>query len=230
MPQSVTSPPLATVRLSVPWHATRAEVLRFVLSRQGWIRRHRERILDSAVPAAPAAPADGASIFLWGREHVLRLEPGRFYLQLAGGTLRLRLPDPLDPARCGHALDRACRELLKERIHALAVDWSPVLGVAMPELRIRAMKTRWGSCNPRTGRVWINAELVRRAPECLEYVVVHELAHFLERSHTSRFRAVLDRHLPDWRQRWRLLNGVFRPLRPPERSEDPAPAPHPAGS
>ena len=203
-------PPLAAVRLSVPWRASREEVLRFVLSRQDWIRRHRERMLAFPAPAAPAVPADGAGIFLWGRGCVLRIVPGRFHAELAGDTLRLCVPDPADPACCVRALSRACRALLMERMRCLVAHWSRTLGVAVPELRIRNMKTRWGSCNPRAGRIWISAELVRRTPECLEYVLVHELAHLLEHGHTDRFRAILDRCLPDWRQRRHVLNNRAR--------------------
>jgi predicted metal-dependent hydrolase len=214
-------PPLAEVRLSIPWRATREDALRFVLSRREWIRRHRERILSVAGSANPANPpsdlTDGSVILLWGRERVLRLTSGRFHLDLPDSpdlgddTLRLRLRDPSDASLCAKALERACRAILRDRMRSLAAAWSRVLGVAAPDLRVRNMKSRWGSCNPHRKRVWINLELVRRAPEFLEYVLVHELAHLLERGHTDRFRAILDKHLPDWRRRRNLLNGRNQP-------------------
>jgi predicted metal-dependent hydrolase len=218
-------PPLATVRLSVPWRATRAAALCFVLSRRDWIRQRRERMLSLAAPA-PVVPEDGARIPVWGRDRVLRLTPGRFRMELTDDELLLRLRDPPDPACCARALDRACRALLLERMTSLAAAWSPILGVAVPELRIRGMKKRWGTCYHGARRVCVNAALVRHPPECLEYVLAHELAHLLERGHTERFRAVLDRHLPDWRSRRSLLNAPFSPAPP----EEPLLCPHPEES
>ncbi len=82
------------------------------------------------------------------------------------------------------------------------------MGVAMPDIAIRRMKTRWGTCNTAAKRVTLNLELARRDPALLEYVIVHELAHLIERGHNARFYAVMDTHLPDWKRRRKALNGV----------------------
>lgn len=99
------------------------------------------------------------------------------------------------------------REQLRLLIPPLIATWAPRLGVQVAEWGIRAMKTRWGSCNVRARRIWLNLELIRHRPECLEYVVVHELAHLLEKGHNARFYAVLDDHLPRWRELRAVLNG-----------------------
>ena len=198
-------PPHAEVRVSVPWHMAQADVLRFVRSKEAWIRGHRERIL-AARPAPLLRILDGERVPLWGREHVLRVERGAARMAVVDGAILLRVPDESDPELCARVLDRGCRKLLLERAQELAEHWSSAMGVPLPELRVRSMRTRWGSCNPRARRVWLNIELARRAPECLEYVVVHELAHLLERGHTARFTAILDQHLPHWRQVRRMLN------------------------
>lgn len=107
-------------------------------------------------------------------------------------------PAPLQPHH---------REQLRLLIPPLIAKWAPRLGVQVAEWGIRAMKTRWGSCNVRARRIWLNLELIRHRPECLEYVVVHELAHLLEKGHNARFYAVLDAHLPRWREHRAELNG-----------------------
>lgn len=88
----------------------------------------------------------------------------------------------------------ACVPVLVER-------WEPLLGVTVGTLAYRNMTSRWGSCQPGTGRICINVRLALYPPECLEYVVVHELCHLIERGHGPRFKALLDGYLPDWRER-----------------------------
>lgn len=80
------------------------------------------------------------------------------------------------------------------------------MSVKVRAFSIRRMKTRWGSCTPKTGQIRINTELAKKPPECLEYLIVHEMTHLLEPTHNARFKALLDQFLPDWRRRKELLN------------------------
>ena len=98
------------------------------------------------------------------------------------------------------------REQLKTLIPPLLDKWQPILGVKVADWGIKKMKTKWGSCNPATRRVWFNLELAKRPVQCLEYLVVHELVHLLERNHTDRFNALMQSHLPRWRRFRALLN------------------------
>jgi len=91
------------------------------------------------------------------------------------------------------------REYLRRQIPILQAKWEPHLGVNASEVRIRRMKTRWGSCNIRTRRIWLNLELAKKSPACLEYVFVHELVHLIERGHGERFRNLMDIFMPSWR-------------------------------
>lgn len=101
----------------------------------------------------------------------------------------------------------ALRRQLKRDAPPLVATWAAVMGLATPDLAYRRMTSRWGTCNTRTARITLNLELARRDPDLLEYVVVHELAHLIERGHNARFYAVIDAYLPDWRERRRTLNG-----------------------
>lgn len=93
---------------------------------------------------------------------------------------------------------------------ALVERWAPIMGVKPGKLAYRNMVSRWGSCNVKTGRICINVQLAAHPPECLEYVVVHELCHLLEASHGPRFKALMDSFLPDWRSREAKLRGGIR--------------------
>ncbi len=96
---------------------------------------------------------------------------------------------------------KAWREVVSACAPALVEAWEPIMGVEAGELAYRNMKSRWGSCQPSTGRICLNVRLALYPPECLEYVVVHELCHLLERGHGPRFHLLMDAFLPDWKER-----------------------------
>ena len=98
------------------------------------------------------------------------------------------------------------RAIVEGLVPGLVDRWSAVMGVIPGKLAYRNMKSRWGSCQPSTGRICINVRLALYPPRCLEYVVVHELAHLLVSGHGPQFYAVLDRYLPDWREAKKLLD------------------------
>ncbi len=100
----------------------------------------------------------------------------------------------------------AYRAALKEQIAVLLPMWEERTGLYCNEWRVKDMKTRWGSCNVRDKRIWLNLQLVRYPAECLEYVIVHELCHLQVSNHGAEFKALLDRHMPDWREWKKLLN------------------------
>ena len=105
-----------------------------------------------------------------------------------------------------HALVEAWyRQQVRDAVPALLARWEPLLGVKARRVFIQRMKTRWGSCS-RTGSIRLNTDLAKKPPECLEYLVVHELIHLLEPTHNARFQALLDKSLPQWRFRRRQLN------------------------
>lgn len=95
----------------------------------------------------------------------------------------------------------AWREVVQACVPPLIAAWEPIMGVKAGKLAYRNMTSRWGSCQPSTGRICINVRLALYPPECLEYVVVHELCHLLERGHGPRFKKLMDTFMPDWRER-----------------------------
>jgi predicted metal-dependent hydrolase len=98
------------------------------------------------------------------------------------------------------------RDELKKRIPALIAKWEPIIGREVAGWGVKRMKTKWGSCNIPQRRLWLNLELAKKPPECLEYILVHEMVHLLERHHNDAFRAYMDKFLPHWRLHRDALN------------------------
>ncbi|ACV21799.1 M48 family metallopeptidase [Slackia heliotrinireducens] len=104
----------------------------------------------------------------------------------------------------------AWRECVKAFVPPLIDKWAPVMGVRPGKVTYRNMVSRWGSCNVKSGHITINIQLAAQPPDCLEYVVVHELCHLLEPSHNARFHALMTQFLPTWKQSERKLRGAIR--------------------
>jgi len=104
-----------------------------------------------------------------------------------------------DPLHARELMRRHCRARLQGVLEQRVPHWAERMALACPETRIRRMKTRWGSCNIRAGRIWLNLELARLPIEAIDLVVVHELAHLIERGHNRRFYSVMDAAYPEWR-------------------------------
>ena len=100
------------------------------------------------------------------------------------------------------------RRQLKDAIPSLIAGWAPVLAVSEPAWAVRRMKTKWGACKPDQAKIWLNLELAKKPPECLEYTVVHEMVHLLERNHTERFYDLMNRFMPHWRLHREVLNAA----------------------
>ena len=202
-------PPAGDVRLSVPPRTSDRAIVRFVRESRAWIDQHRARIREEERSAErrPVLPERrGAAGEIWwrfGRPHRLHVveTAGRPDVTLApDGRLVVRLHEPSDRATVLALLDRWERRELRRVASPLLDVWAARMGVRYDFLGLRRMSTRWGSCVPSRRRIWLNVALLPRHPSLLEYVVVHELVHLREESHGPHFRALMDTHLPAWRE------------------------------
>jgi predicted metal-dependent hydrolase len=100
------------------------------------------------------------------------------------------------------------RNALKERFETLLPDWQKKIGVTPSKWGVKKMKTKWGSCNTQAKPIWLNLELAKKPPECLEYILVHEIVHLLERKHNDHFKGYMDKFMCGWRERRDLLNST----------------------
>ncbi|WP_322520293.1 SprT family zinc-dependent metalloprotease [Guyparkeria halophila] len=191
-----------SLRVSAPKRVSDRAIRAFVTSRAGWIATQRERRARRPAILTEANLPD--SIHLLGQEHVISWRatdddvPRSERLVIAEGHVHLTGPDQ-QTAR--QRLREHCRQLLKGHLDARVSMWASRMSLPQPESRVRRMKTRWGTCNIQARRIWLNLELARMPLEAIDLVIVHELAHLIERGHNRRFYAVMDDAYPDWR-RW----------------------------
>lgn len=201
-------PPNGRIRVSVPIWVDDEAVRVAVASRFGWIERQRAGYMRQPRQSAREM-VSGESHYVAGRRYLLQVVEGDTRAALAvqsGRRLEMRVPADTDVRARQRLLDRWYRARLRAEAEALLSRWCAGIGVAPTTWGIKRMKTRWGTCNPDARRVWINLELAKKPATCLEYIVVHELVHLVEREHNTRFSSLIDKHLPDWRARRDLLN------------------------
>lgn len=209
-------PPNGRVRVSVPMHVEDEAVRQVILSRLDWIRRQQAR-LRAQEKYLPREYVSGEKHYFQGNSYLLEVieREGPSKVVLRSNThLELHVRPGSDRMQRQRVLQSWYRRQLNEVIPPLLVQWEARLGVKAAEWRIRQMKTRWGTCNVQRQRIWLNLELAKESTACLEYILVHELVHLLERRHNQRFRALMDQYLPEWRLRRAELN------RTPMRRED----------
>jgi len=202
-------PPLGRVRVAAPQRLDDEHVRLAVIQRLPWIRDRRRQLQD-AIRQSAREMVSGESHYVWGVRRRLQVveRPGLPEVALDGQRLRLCLPEGADAATRLRVLQDWQRAELGAAIPALIERWQPTVGRTVDRWSVRRMKTKWGSCNRETGHLRFNLELAKKPPRCLEYVVVHEMAHLLERHHSERFVTLMDRFLPDWRSRRDELNGA----------------------
>ena len=201
-------PPMGRVRVAAPLVVNDEAVRLAVIDKLGWIKRQRAKFAKQP-RQSEREMVNGESHYFLGRRYRLRV-----YEQEGAARVALRGVASMDLfVRPGASAEKRAavlldwhRASLRSVIADLLAHWQPALGVEAAHWGIKKMKTKWGSCNVGTRRIWLNLELAKKPVQCLEYIVVHELVHLLERNHTERFTALMDRHLPDWRTRREVLN------------------------
>lgn len=201
------SGPAASIRVSAPCHCTDAEITEFVRSKLAWLDKHIKLYQLQQRFTAPEY-VQGESIYLQGRRYTLNVLENASLNRIVAredGTLDLYLKPGTSPAKRQLLMQNWYRALLEARIAPMILRWQERLGVQANAWGVKRMKTRWGSCSIAAKRIWINLELAKRSDTCLEYIIVHELVHLLERGHGPAFHALMDRFLPDWRDREREL-------------------------
>lgn len=202
-------PPMGRVRVAAPERLNDDQVRLAVIQRLPWIKRQRKELQD-APRQTEREMVTGESHYVWGLRKRLKVveRPGRTHLEVDGDRLVLYTASSTTVEQRRAALDAWHRRQLRESVPAIVETWEQKLEVSVPKWTIRRMKTKWGSCNRETRNLWFNVELAKKHPDCLEYIVVHEMTHYFERNHGERFTKLMDKHLPDWRARRDALNGA----------------------
>jgi predicted metal-dependent hydrolase len=208
-------PPLGKVRIVAPPQMKADTIRVFVISRLGWIKSQQRKMREQE-RETPRRYVERESHTLWGRRLLLRRIEADAAPSVTAkrSTLVLQVRPATTPERCQQILEAWYRDQLRQALPALLAKWQPVMGVRVNRVFVQRMKTRWGSCNPGSGAIRLNTELARKPAECLEYIVVHEMAHLLEPTHNERFAALMSMWLPHWQHLRQALNRL------PVRHED----------
>lgn len=205
-------PPDGEVRVSVPWHVPEAEAVAFVRGRLDWVRARIDAMRRAPRPA-PCRYETGDDVEVFGETVRLRVveAEGRASPRLDGGELVLPVHPGATEAERRVVFAVWLRARLAEKLSALVARWTAAMGEAPVHWDIRRMKSRWGSCTARSRSLRFNLHLARVPERCIEYVVVHELAHLQVQNHSAAFWAHVERFLPDWRALRRELNRTSLP-------------------
>ncbi len=200
-------PPDGRVRVSAPESMTETAIRMAVISRIPWIKKQQSDFAKQP-RQSDREMVSGECHYLWGRRYRLNVveRAGKHEIKLGRGRLHLYVNPATTLENKALVLSSYYRDELKARIAELLSVWEDKIGVIAADWGVKKMKTKWGSCNIQAKRIWLNLELAKKPPECLEYILVHELVHLLERNHNERFKGYMDKLLPDWRERRDLLN------------------------
>jgi len=212
-------PPHGEVTLVAPT-STRLEVARaYAITKLGWIR-NQQAILQQQAREEPRQFVTRESLYLWGQRYLLEVEekdtkPGVTWDHTG---IRLTVRPGSDRAKRAEVVHEWHKQLLHKAVPPLIRKWEQRLGVKVTGYYLQKMKTKWGSCNHRAGNIRLNTELVKKPKELLDYIVLHEVAHLLEPTHSERFTTILDKHFPGWRTARDELNAL--PLETINESHD----------
>lgn len=200
-------PPTGRVRISAPALMSLDTVRIFAISKLDWIKQQQRKLREQE-RETPREYLNRESHYLWGKRYLLHVVAGERApsLEIQHSRLLLRVPPETTEERKQEIVSQWYRNQLRAAVPSLIALWTPVMGVAVAGFYIQRMKTKWGSCNPGASTIRLNTELAKKPKECLEYVVVHEMAHLLEPTHNALFISLMDGYMPNWRLRRDQLN------------------------
>ncbi len=204
-------PPDGRVRLSVPVHMNDEAVRVFIVSKLSWINKKKKQFTTLEKQTEKKFTSSENHYFL-GTEYLLNVieTTGKQHVELRYDKyidLYVR-PDSTVEKR-EKVLSEFYRQNLKDIIPSYIEKWESIMGVKVNEFGVKLMKSRWGTCNVRDKRIWINLELAKKNKRCLEYIIVHEMVHLLEKSHNQVFKNYMSKFLPDWKIRKDELNDLI---------------------
>ena len=200
-------PPNGHVEVSAPLGLSDDSIAMFVRTRVGWIRKQQERFRNQP-RQTEREYVSGETLYVWGKQYFLQVDYSsrRNTLELSGNKAILTVRKESTAKQRESFVNEWYRERLKLEIEKRLPKWENLTGLYCTSWQTKYMTTRWGTCNAQTGKIWINLQLAKKPFECLDYVILHELAHLRVQDHGPEFIAMLDEYMPYWRETRQLLN------------------------
>ena len=200
-------PPDGRVRVSAPTQLTDEAITMFVRTKLGWIKKQQEKFQQQP-RQSERQYVSGETLYVWGKQYFLQVEysyKGNALI-LSGDKAILTVRKESSPKQRGSFVNEWYRSLLKQEVAKYLPKWEKTTGLYCSSWQSKYMTTKWGTCNPTSKKIWLNIQLAKKPIECLEYVILHELAHLKVHNHGPEFTAILDQYMPYWRDHRRRLN------------------------
>lgn len=200
-------PPDGRVRVSAPTQLTDEAITMFVRTKLGWIKKQQEKFQQQP-RQSERQYVSGETLYVWGKQYFLQVEysyKGNAFT-LSGDTAILTVRKESSPKQRESFVNEWYRNRLKQEVAKYLPKWEKTTGLYCSSWQSKYMTTKWGTCNPTSKKIWLNLQLAKKPIECLEYVILHELAHLKVHNHGPEFTAILDQYMPYWREHKRRLN------------------------
>lgn len=200
-------PPKGRVRIAAPSRMNLDTIRIYAISKLGWIKKQQKKF-QAQVREAPREYLTKEGHYFLGNRYLLKViehdAPPKVAIQHK--TIQMYVRPGTDLLKKQTIIKSWHRAQLKELIIPLITKWEQKIGVSVNEVAIKKMKTKWGTCNREASRIWLNLELAKKPIQCIEYIVVHEMVHLLERNHNEKFITYMNYYLPEWKEVRKELN------------------------
>jgi predicted metal-dependent hydrolase len=202
-------PPAGRVKISAPLRMKLETIRVYAIAKLGWIKQ-QQRKLRAQRRETPREYLNRESHYVWGKRYLLHVveRDAAPRLEVKHSKLVLTVRPGTAEHKRRAVVDEWYRAQIKNVVPSLIAKWEPLMGVKLERFFVQKMKTKWGSCNTGSKSIRLNTELAKKPPECLEYIMVHEMVHLLVRRHDDRFTSLMDRFLPNWRFVRQMLNAA----------------------
>ena len=200
-------PPDGKVRVSAPNNLSDDSIIMFVKTKLGWIKKQQEKF-ELQPRQSEREYVSGETLYVWGHQYFLQVEHNqkKNSLVLEGNKAILSVRKESTAKQREKFVNEWYRSLLKTEVEKYLPKWEAITGLYCDSWQSKYMTTKWGTCNTSTRKIWLNLQLAKKPIECLEYVILHELAHLKVKNHGPDFVAILDLHMPYWRECKKMLN------------------------
>ena len=203
-------PPLGKIHASAPMRVSEKYLREFILARVEWIKDAQTEIQNRPTTIESALET-GATVYFLGERLTVNIQTAkRSSINMHNRILEMHISDDATETQKVRLFDNWYRKHMRIMLPDMITHWEKIIGVQSNSHGIKKMKTKWGSCNIQAKRIWLGLELMKYPQDCLEYVVVHELVHLLERYHNTRFYALMDTFLPAWKESELKLKGGYK--------------------
>jgi len=229
-------PPDGRVKISAPLGMDIEHIKKFAASKISWVKEKREKYVGNqagknsrlngrtgpdagpsgqifpsgASPGKAGSLRNHSAVFVWGRAYELEIieRRGNHKIVLEDKYMKLYARPDSTRAKKLEYFNKWYSRILKEKAPLIIEKWEAVTGIKVKKLFVRKMKTKWGSCSPARQTLRLNSELAKLSPECLEFVIVHEMLHIIEKGHNKKFYRLLAKYIPDWKAIRKRMNSA----------------------